>query len=226
MTAARNRVTLVHPRKTTTPVLGPRALEKSKPLGIRGTPPFPLKGRGKGSPSTHVGSGGSELSEYEEVTRKALALPAKQQRELLDRLALSLSSEVPGDRDLIMWATGVCEALTSALGGAGGGEINPYLSKRLLGPASVWKPVAALAEQIGFKQLSVVERQAAYQFLALIFVEHVREVSRRSGAPLSLKLAANCAANIAGVFEAAFPGYLGSGLALMPFRQYLRKRAA
>jgi hypothetical protein len=70
--------------------------------------------------------------------------------------------------------------------------------------------------------LPVLERQQAYNLVAELLVQYAKVAARRSGAPMSPKLVANCSQNVAGVFDSAFPGYAASGLA----RMVVRARAA
>ena len=70
-------------------------------------------------------------------------------------------------------------------------------------------------QQSGLSACTVNERQQAYHILAELVVQHARYVARKSGAPLSPKLVANCMPNLPGVFEDAFPGYLEAGVAAM-----------
>lgn len=68
-------------------------------------------------------------------------------------------------------------------------------------------------------ELRVVERQAVYNLLAELLVEHAGYVARKSGAPLGPKLIGQCTGSLPGVFEASFPGYLAAGLAPILARQ-------
>lgn len=72
----------------------------------------------------------------------------------------------------------------------------------------------------GLSELPVVDRQAVYNMLADLLVQHAKELARYTGAPFSVKFIANLAQNISGVFDAAFPGYLEAGLAHVVARRH------
>lgn len=69
------------------------------------------------------------------------------------------------------------------------------------------------------QDLTVPERLLAYRLLAGLLVDYADDLSRRTGAPLSLRLVTSCADKLAGVFDQAFPGYVAAGLAPVVARQ-------
>lgn len=196
-------------------------------------PPLPiLPPLKRGDSSMGVRDRGTHFSEQKnenetDPVQQALLLAEqlsdKQRKALLDQLALKQQTAVLAsrDRDLDMWVIAVTAALVSALGDEDGGGPGPVLIKRVCGAFSVWSPVRAFCERLGLLDLKVVERQAAFAFLVQLLVERARAVSHYSGAPLGPKLVANCSADLAGIFERAFPGYLASGLAGVVVRRMI-----
>lgn len=162
-----------------------------------------------------------------ELLDLASTLTAKQRQELLDQLALTaqMTRGASQDRDLDMWAAAVHEALTATDGGEVGEGYGQLLVKRTLSPTSVWRPVQEFMQQAKLSELTVVERRSVYGMLADLLVEHARGISDYTGAPLGPKLVSSCTAQIAGVFEQAFPGYVRAGLAKIAARQLTSRRA-
>jgi hypothetical protein len=76
----------------------------------------------------------------------------------------------------------------------------------------------------GLDKLKVVERQSVYMMLARLVIDKAKYVASSSNATLGPRLVGTCAANIAGVFDAAFPGYLASGLAHLVAKQLVAQR--
>lgn len=89
----------------------------------------------------------------------------------------------------------------------------PLIIKRVVGSTSQWRSVADFMQSAGFADLKVVERQSVYMLLADLLVKYAKGIARHSNVPLSPKLVGNCVANLAGVFDQSFPGYLEAGLA-------------
>ncbi|MGL4650229.1 MAG: hypothetical protein ACRC1H_12545 [Caldilineaceae bacterium] len=144
----------------------------------------------------------------------AQALTEDQRRELIAQLSLDLHSKgTPKDRDIEMWATAVHEALQDALGGALGAQVGVLAVKKVVGAASAWAPVEEFMRRSKLQESQSRERLSLYRLLADLMVNYARKIARHTGAPLSLKLVANCSPHLAGLFDAAFPGYLASGLA-------------
>lgn len=112
-----------------------------------------------------------------------------------------------------MWATAVHEALQEALGGSLGSTVGPMAVQRIVGTHKAFEPVSEFMAHSRLREVQVVERLALYRLLAELLVAHARKVARHVDAPLSLKLVVNCTNNVAGLFDSAFPGYLGAGLA-------------
>lgn len=227
MTPARPRVLLTRPeykgKGVTKTTINPA---KDKP-----TPPTPLTG-GMGG-GVVAGSPGKSISTgrrigkptfFQEFQTQALALDIQERKELLAQLLLAQAEQADPGTDVDLWAAAVSSALQATLRGANGVTSGKLLARKLLGVSNAWAPVKDFAVAVGFDSMTRVEKQSAYQLLASLLMEHVRYVARKSGAPLSLKLVASCAPNLAGVFDQAFPGYLASGLAMLPFRQYARRK--
>lgn len=149
----------------------------------------------------------------------AQQLSAEQRKELLDRLALaSQSTRSRNDREVVMWAQALYEAIVDAFGsdaGVGG----PALVQRQVATAAAWRPVEEFMQTSGMKDCNVREQQAVYRLLARLLVDRARDVAARSRIPFSLKLTINCLGELRGVFEAAFPGYLRNGLASLIVRR-------
>lgn len=170
----------------------------------------------------HVHASTREGGEVALLVDRLLGLPKGEQKKVLDSLLahqmLSNSTGSAKDRDLEMWAEAVHRAMVGAFGPEGGGSVGPGVIRKVVRGGTSWEHVTDFMRTSGLEDLKVNDRQRAYNLLAELVVDHARYVSRRSGAPLSPKLVVNCATNIAGVFENAFPGYLGAGLAQMVVR--------
>lgn len=123
-----------------------------------------------------------------------------------------------------MWAEAVYDALVALNGGSGRGLPGPALIKRAMGQGSAWSSVAGFMESSKYDALKVVERQAIYQMLAKLLLEHAQDISEHTGAPLTPKLLATCCSNITAIFNRAFPGYLRAGLGLIVARQLTARR--
>jgi hypothetical protein len=210
MTAIRHRERNLPPRTATTASAQTRA-------------PLPSK-EGGGGPASLVGE--TATVSLDEVLSLANQLTAEERKQVLDLLALKqqVASSATVDRDLEMWVEAVLRALLDALGAEEGAGIGSFLIKRSLGVRSVWGPTRSFFERIRVFDLNVAERMPVYSFLADLLVARCRTLSKRTGAPLGPKLVANCAPDIASIFESAFPGYLAAGLAHVVARQLLRSK--
>jgi hypothetical protein len=188
------------------------------------TPP-PLKGEGGGwgAPRRIVVENEKKENLASSVDLDGLveSLTPTLRKELLAKLALATQiATVDGSpRDQDMWAQAVYEALAQAQGAGGGGMPGPMVVKRSLASTGAWGSVSRFMASSKMDSLKVTERQSVYMMLAKLVVDQARYVSRESGIPMSPKLVGNCATNVAGIFEQSFPGYLGSGLALMVARR-------
>ena len=80
-------------------------------------------------------------------------------------------------------------------------------------PAATWRPVVAFLTRTGWINMTPAEKARLYAFLARLVVRHSQRVARHSRIPVTLKLVVNCTANIGGLFEQQFPGYIKAGLA-------------
>jgi hypothetical protein len=147
-------------------------------------------------------------------------------RELLARLSLAESGADGQERDQDMWAGSVYEALVAHDGGGGRESVGPAVVKRLVTPAGAWRPVADFMAAARLDRLTVAERKSFYSLLARLLVAHAAEVSNRSGAPLTARLVASCAANVRAVFDNSFPGYVAAGIAAVVARRLTRARAS
>ena len=155
------------------------------------------------------------------VLDQVRALSTADRKLLLDQLLLDRNTTSGGKsqvRDVAMWAASVHQALEKAVGASGGELVGQAVVAKWLGSGTVWKPVADFMQSSKLHELAVADRQQVYNMLATLLVAHAREVSRRSGAPLSVKLVGQCTGNLPGVFESSFPGYLENGLAKMVAR--------
>ena len=93
------------------------------------------------------------------------------------------------------------------------------LVKRAVAAPTAWTPVADFMAASRLDTLQVIERQSVYRMLAGLVIERAKQIGSYNGAPLSAKLVATVASNVAAIFEAAFPGYLKAGLALVVARR-------
>lgn len=164
----------------------------------------------------------THASEADTVLKSALRLPAKERKELLDRLLLEQQTDsTRADRDVDLWADAVHRELTQRLGSSDGGLVGIGVVRKVVAAGGAWKPVESFMQSAGLSSLTVTERQKAYVTLARLLVRHAAVVASRSGAPLSAKLVSQCSVNLPGVFEDSFPGYLQAGLAKVIVRQVL-----
>lgn len=175
----------------------------------------------EGGPSPNLSGDGGERNSVASLLDQAATLSKVEQQELLDHLALQqqLTRKASDSRDLDMWSAAVGTALGAAIGDDERGSYGQLLIKRLLGSTSCWRPVEAFMTSSKLSELRVVERQAVYNLLAELLVDHAGYVARKSGAPLGPKLIGQCTGSLPGVFEASFPGYLAAGLAPIVARQ-------
>lgn len=155
-----------------------------------------------------------------DLLEAVLLLSKEQRKEILDRLAADalLNPTRAADRDIVMWTEAVHRELVRVVGASGGDVAGLVPLRKLLQAGNSWGPVTEFMTASKLADLPVNERQRAYYLLAQLLVRHARYVARKSGAPLSAKLVANCTGNLAGVFEDSFPGYLEAGLARMVCR--------
>ena len=139
---------------------------------------------------------------------------------MIARLALEAQAvTVEQTRDVDMWAGAIQTALAALNGGGGGAVQGVMVIKRYVGNPAAWGPVRDFMKTSKLDSLTVTERQSCYNMLAKLVTENAKSVARYTGIPLTTKLVAGCAANISGIFQRSFPGYLESGLALMVARR-------
>lgn len=77
---------------------------------------------------------------------------------------------------------------------------------------SAWAPIAEFIEVGRLGKLRPAERYVVFQLLAKLLVGRARRVALRADIPLTVKLVAQNAVHISGIFNNAFPGYLAAGL--------------
>lgn len=181
---------------------------------VPGTP-LPPKGEGGGTGRTRPAffrEQGNQQANQATLVSQALALTKAERKQILDRLALSLVDSDQG-RGVDQWSVAVSSALEARLGSSGVASYGPVLAKKICGALSAYKPVATFIEEAGIDALTVTERQAALNFLAELVVDEAARIGRIKDIPLGLNLVATCSANVRGIFDVAFPGYIEAGLA-------------
>jgi hypothetical protein len=221
------RVILARPLRSATPYV--RTAKKEEVVGNTHPtppPPSPHRGRGGGGGITRAASHvDTENQSVDDLLASIQHLPANQRKELLAKLSLNAQTLPSGEaRDVDMWAGALYEAIVAANGGDGGGLGGPAQIKRLVAVPSAWANVANFMESSHLDQLTVTERQSVYGMLASLVVTNARYVARKSRIPLTGKLVANCATNVAGIFAQSFPGYLESGLALLVAKRWTSQK--
>lgn len=174
----------------------------------------------RGDAAVGVHAHATHASQVEDFTQRLKSLSPKDRKAVLDSLLLEaqLNDDTSATRDVAMWSEAVHREATRRLGSADGGLVGPAIVRRLVAVGTSWKPVQQFMQSSKLAELNVTERQRAYYLLAELLVRHALVVARRSGAPFSVKLVAQCTNNLPGVFEDAFPGYLEAGLARMVAR--------
>ncbi len=211
------KVLLTRPRRasTTDSVIEARRNNQKKPGDGNGDV-SPLKGGYIHPPSPRAADGKEkkEKPTVDSILADTELLTSQERKQLIARLALNQQISTKGsDRDLDMWATAAYDGLVQELGHEAGAQVGPILVKRSLASPSAWAPVAAFMASSKLQEQSVTKRQAIYMMLAKLVIQNAKFIARKSGAPMSAKLIASCAANISSLFDNAFPGYLKSGLA-------------
>lgn len=147
-------------------------------------------------------------------TKPAETMTTAELKKEVDRLALILRQRQQPDkqdRDLGIFADAVYTKINEVLGGAITGNVGPLSIRQLFQSAETWGPILAFLEQAGYLTMTPAEKVAVYGYLAELVVRHAYTVSKRSRAPMSPKLVANCSGNLGGLFEREFPGYLRRG---------------
>lgn len=178
---------------------------------------------------THASAHAREAPSVEELLESVALLTPQLQKQFLDRAAAQLlltASADRADRDVSMWSVAVYSAFCEAVGGPAAAGVGPQVLRRLLGAASAWAPVEQFMATARLSELPVADRQAVYNMLADLLVQHARGISRRTKAPFSAKLLSTTVVNIAGLFDTAFPGYLEAGLAHVVARRHRSLQAA
>lgn len=175
-------------------------------------PPSPLYRGGGGGSVSGVGAAVQVLE------KNLQNLTPTERQALAEKLLAANLGAVEGGRDVDQWATAVTEALATALKQRGIPAYGVMPVRKVVGAASAWGPVRTFATSAGLDAFSATDRYSAFQLLAGLLVQAALEVTRRTGAPMSLKLVGNLVPTIASIFDAEFPGYLESGLGSVPFR--------
>lgn len=189
--------------------------EKAAPAAEGGPLSTPLRGV-RGAPATGEGV-------EERLTRELLALDDSSRERVLSAVLAAQALQGPQKtRELELWTDAVAEALVQALGGPGVAAFAPMVIKQTVGTRAAYGPVKRLCETIGLHRLTPARQMSAYRLLARLLIGYARQTK----VPLSPKLLANCCANIAAVFEEQFPGYIQSGLGMLPFNLEAQGRAA
>ena len=184
-----------------------------------------------GARFAHTVAGGAALATSKSGLQGILdgldSLTALERKQLLDRLALQeLSTKTDQDRDISMWAVSLQSGLVAFVGGLGGSAYGVAHVRKLAGAAKAWAPVADLAAALGMESLSISERQAAYNVLASVLLQHAKQAASRNGAAMSLNYVLNCAQSIGAAFEASFPGYISGGCGRLLFAMMRKARVA
>lgn len=183
----------------------PTSYKKGDPKVV--TPTHPPKGGAKGGQPAVGGSGAGA----EDLQQKLLALPEDQRQQVIEGvLAAQMLAGPEKTRELDLWGEAVADALLAVLGDAAYGRL---VIKQAVATRSAWTPVKRLAEAVGLLDLPPARLLSAFHLLAEMVVRYARQTR----APLTPKLVANCCQNITALFEQSFPGYLRSGLAMLPF---------
>lgn len=218
---AKRKTTVLPPQRVSTGAKLPPTRSPKKVAAPGGTPCTPpLKG---GVLGVHqpAPAGRNDEERIKALLAEVQTLSGTGRRKLLDELSLAtLAAVKPDERDLQMWARSVAEALSGLTTDTPGGSYGVTLVRRSLATAACWQPVHDFCQEVGFERLDMPSRQRAYDLLATILLRHVSSVSARSGAPVVLKLVANCVPQVRALFDQQFPGYLASRIALLPFRQH------
>lgn len=222
-----NKITLTRPPRNQLVYVRSEASVKTKKTAGVVNPPLPpsIEGVYKGGIPRAADKKEKEGSDLASILELADKLNPTEKKTLLARLALNAQDQgKQADRDQEMWAQAVYDELGRALGYGAGAGLAPAMVKRSLSVPTVWAPVMAFMSSSKLLDLNVTERQSVYGLLAKLITKHASYVANKSGAPLSAKLVGSCSANLASVFDNAFPGYLAAGLAPMVARQLVRQK--
>jgi hypothetical protein len=156
----------------------------------------------------------------EEAVNLASQLTPSERKQLLAKLALTAGAlDIEQSRDVDMWSVAVQTGLQAAHGGGDSPALGPALVKRTVGSSQAWGPVDSFMRNNGLDKLQVSHRQGVYMLLAKLVIERAQDVASYTNQPLSAKLVGTCSANIAGVFDKAFPGYIAAGLVPLVAKQ-------
>lgn len=180
------------------------------------TPTLPRKGRGVGVvPPCNPGL-------VEEMKTKAKLLSKQERKELADylhylALPTNRNTAAPdtATRAEVLWGDAVAEELFKLVGG--GPKTFPPTAALVTLRRQVWAGIDSFIRDAGIPAHSSIEKISAYRVLARLLVLHAQGTADHVGAPLTVKFVLERASNMAAVFDAAFPGYLGSGMAARVF---------
>lgn len=149
--------------------------------------------------------------EFEEVLVAVTKLSNKQQKEILDHLALILrnNSTSASNRDVDLWIQAVVAELKRILNVSY--ILLPPTKQSIVG----WNFVQDFMQSSGLQESTVVQRAGVYRLLAGLLVSHAQGVASYLKQPLSVKFVLSCSNSIPGLFDSAYPGYSSSGMAKM-----------
>lgn len=201
------------------PVRNVRQSYSKKQAPVKRAPHHPSI-EGVGVPG--LGSGGLN-STHQDIEDVLMKLTKAERDALINSVLAKDLLQVDQSREVDLWSQAVYEALVESLGGVAVVDYGPAIIKRLMASRSTWQPVQRLASAIGLLDMKPGDLLQAFKLLADLLVDYARAAARKSKVPMTPKLVASCAVNIVPVFESNFPGYLQSGLAMIPFRANQRR---
>lgn len=233
---ARSKVSLTRPVRHYPPVasasVSSGTSQKKRQGTTHTTPPLPIgegggcgdyPGQGLHKSTQHKTARHVLVVEDDEDSININRLSLEQKKQLLAQLSLEVNEAAPA-RDSDMWAVALHKALQDALGGSVGAGGSVHTMKRTAASGAVFTPVLDFMKQSKLLEQPVTTRVSVYHLLAELVVAHARRISRRMEVPLGAKLLSTCQANVASLFDTAFPGYLRSGLAVIVARQLSGRR--
>lgn len=136
---------------------------------------------------------------------------SKEDRKQIFDYLLLLSQETTGEaeRSLSIWNECCYSQLSVLVPG-----LPPVRPGTRLYPAlkESHKQVEDFISATGFGSLTTAERKTLYLTLASLLVYRARHLASKTTAPLGMRLVLQSSADLPSLFDAAFPGYLRSGL--------------
>jgi hypothetical protein len=144
-----------------------------------------------------------------DLVQQLNTLPTGIKKQIVDGMALGLRDDATtkNNRDVEMWFKAVTGEITNCLGAT----FNPMaaVKQSVVG----WNFVDEFMQSSGLFNCSVVQRAGIYRLLAKMLVLHAQRIAQHVGQPITLKFVLSCCNAIPGLFDAAYPGYLGAGMA-------------